>query len=138
MIRAFTDGGARGNPGPAGYGVRVEREDGTLVAELSGALGRATNNVAEYRGLIAALEYLIAHGYEDVEIRSDSELLVRQMRGEYKVKNEGLKPLYARARLLSLQIPRFAIRHVRRAENAEADRLSNLAMDEAERQLAGG
>ena len=136
MIRAFTDGGARGNPGPAGYGVRVEREDGTLVAELTGALGRATNNVAEYHGLIAALEYMIAEGHRDVEICSDSELLVRQMRGEYKVKNEGLKPLYAKARLLSIRIPRFTIRHVRRTENTEADRLSNLAMDESERQAA--
>jgi ribonuclease HI len=137
MTRAYIDGGARGNPGPAGYGVRIEAADGTLVAELYAPLGIATNNVAEYKGLIAALDYLVGHRHDDVEIRSDSELLVRQMRGEYKVKNEGLKPLYAQARLLAIQIPRLDIQHIRRVENQEADRLSNLAMDEAERALAG-
>jgi len=137
MTRAYIDGGARGNPGPAGYGVWIEAADGTLVTELYAPLGIATNNVAEYQGLIAALDFLVSNGHQDVEIRSDSELLVRQMRGEYKVRNERLKPLYARARLLALQIPRFDIRHVRRADNEQADRLSNLAMDEAERALAG-
>jgi len=137
-MRAYIDGGARGNPGPAGYGVRVEAPDGTLVAELFGPLGIATNNVAEYHGLVAALGYMVEHGHQDVEICSDSELLVKQMRGEYKVKNEGLKPLYVRARLLAIQISRFDICHVRREENTEADRLSNLAMDEAERQLGSG
>jgi len=137
MTRAYIDGGARGNPGPAGYGVRIEAADGTLVTELYAPLGIATNNVAEYQGLIAALDFLVANGHQDVEIRSDSELLVRQMRGEYRVRNEGLKPLYARARLLALQIPRLDIRHVRRADNEHADRLSNLAMDESERALAG-
>ncbi len=132
MIRAFTDGGARGNPGPAGYGVRIEREDGTLVTELKGALGRATNNVAEYEGLIAALTWLLAEGHRVADIRSDSELLVKQMRGEYKVKNAGLKPLHEHARSLALRFDRLRFQHVRRAENAEADRLANLAMDEAE------
>lgn len=133
MMRAFIDGGARGNPGPAGYGVRIERPDGTLVAELHGALGIATNNVAEYHGLIAALTYLIEHGCRTAEIRSDSELLVRQMRGEYRVKNTSLKPLFEQARGLVGQLDRVRIEHVRRDENAEADRLANLAMDDAER-----
>lgn len=132
-MRAFIDGGARGNPGPAGYGVRIEDQDGELVAELRGALGTATNNVAEYHGLIAALAWLAEHGHRDVEIRSDSELLVRQMRGEYKIKNEGLKPLAARARLLMMELGRVNLRHVRREANKEADRLANLAMDEAEK-----
>ncbi len=131
-MRAFIDGGARGNPGPAGYGVRIEDRDGTLVAELRGALGTATNNVAEYHGLIAALTWMAEHGHSDVEIRSDSELLVKQMRGEYKIKNEGLKPLAARARLLVMEVGRVDLRHVRRDANKEADRLANLAMDEAE------
>lgn len=133
MMRAFIDGGARGNPGPAGYGVRIERPDGTLVAELHGALGLATNNVAEYHGLIAALTYLIEHGCRTADILSDSELLVRQMRGEYRVKNTGLKPLFEQARGLVGQLERVRIAHVRRAENTEADRLANLAMDDAER-----
>jgi len=131
-MRAFIDGGARGNPGPAGYGVRIEDQRGELVAELRGALGIATNNVAEYHGLIAALAWMAEHGHRDVEIRSDSELLVKQMRGEYKIKNEGLKPLAARARLLMMEVGRVDLRHVRREANKEADRLANLAMDEAE------
>jgi ribonuclease HI len=132
MIVAYIDGGARGNPGPAGYGVRVERPDGTLVEELHGALGVATNNVAEYSGLLAALQWAVDHGEREVHIRADSELLVRQMRGEYKVKHPGLQPLAARARLLCMQLDRVVFEHVRRAQNAEADRLSNLAMDESE------
>jgi ribonuclease HI len=132
MIVAYIDGGARGTPGPAGYGVRVERPDGTLVEELHGALGVATNNVAEYSGLLAALQWAVDHGEREVHIRADSELLVRQMRGEYKVKHPGLQPLAARARLLCMQLDRVVFEHVRRAQNAEADRLSNLAMDESE------
>ena len=138
MIRAFIDGGARGNPGPAGYGVRIEDGDGALVAELRGSLGIATNNVAEYHGLIAALIWLAQHGHRDVEIRSDSELLVKQVRGDYKIKNEGLKPLAARARLLMMELDRVDLRHVRREENKDADRLANLAMDEAEKARGKG
>jgi ribonuclease HI len=133
MIRAYIDGGARGNPGPAGYGVRIEDADGTLVEELYAPLGIATNNVAEYNGLLAALQWAIDHGHRDVHIRSDSELLVKQMRGEYKVKNEGLRPLVARARLLMMELGNVRFEHVRRELNKEADRLSNLAMDEAEK-----
>jgi len=138
VIRAFIDGGARGNPGPAGYGVRIEDGDGALVAELRGSLGIATNNVAEYHGFIAALTWLAEHGHRDVEIRSDSELLVKQVRGDYKIKNEGLKPLAARARLLMMELDRVDLRHVRREENKDADRLANLAMDEAEKARGKG
>jgi ribonuclease HI len=135
MILVYIDGGARGNPGPAGYGVRIESPDGVVLDELHGALGIATNNVAEYNGLLAALQWAVDHGEQRVHIRADSELLVKQMRGEYKVKNPGLQPLYVRARLLAAQLDEVKFEHVRREFNTEADRLSNLGMDEAERQL---
>jgi ribonuclease HI len=135
MIVAYIDGGARGNPGPAGYGARIEAPDGTLLAELHGGLGIATNNIAEYNGLLAALQWAIDHGRTRVRIRADSELLVKQMRGEYKVKNPGLKPLYVRARLLVASLEEVVFEHVRRELNEEADRLSNLGMDAAERTL---
>ena len=137
MIRAYIDGGARGNPGPAGYGARIEAEDGTLIDELYGPLGIATNNVAEYNGLLAALQWAIDHGEQDVHIRADSELLVKQMRGEYKVKNPGLQALAARARLLIMQLSTVRFEHVRRELNKEADRLSNVAMDLAEGKPSG-
>ena len=132
MIVAYIDGGARGNPGPAGYGVRIESADGTLVQELHGALGVATNNVAEYNGLLAALRWAVENGARELRVRSDSELLVRQMRGEYRVKHPGLQPLAAQARLLVMQIGRVDFEHVRREQNVEADRLSNVAMDVSE------
>lgn len=132
MIRAYIDGGARGNPGPAGYGVRIEDADGTLIAELYAPLGIATNNVAEYSGLLAALKWAVDHEARRLHIRSDSELLVKQMRGEYKIKNAGLQPLAARARLLAMELDEVTFEHVRRELNKEADRLSNLAMDMAE------
>jgi ribonuclease HI len=135
MVCAYIDGGARGNPGPAGYGVRIEAPDGTLIAELFGGLGIATNNVAEYNGLLAALKWAVDHGHMDVQIRADSELLVKQMRGEYKVKHPGLQALAARARLLVGQLDDVTFQHVRREQNKEADRLSNLGMDEAEAAL---
>jgi probable phosphoglycerate mutase len=135
MITAYIDGGARGNPGPAGYGVRIEDAGGELVAELHGGLGVATNNVAEYNGLLAALRWAAAHGERDVLVRADSELLVRQMRGEYKVKHPGLQPLYVQARLLVMELGNVRFEHVRREMNKEADRLSNLGMDEAQEQL---
>jgi len=137
MIVAYIDGGARGNPGPAGYGVRIESADGALIDELHGALGIATNNVAEYNGLLAALQWAVDHGHVDLRIRSDSELLVKQMRGEYKVKHPGLQPLYVRARLLVMQLDRVVFEHVRREHNTEADRLSNVAMDEAQERDKG-
>jgi probable phosphoglycerate mutase len=128
---AYIDGGARGNPGPAGFGVRVEQPDGTLVHEFSDAIGVATNNVAEYRGLLAALEWAKAHGHPALHVRSDSLLLVQQMRGIFKVKNAGLQPLHAKARLLAHEIGRVTFEHVGRARNAHADRLANAAMDGA-------
>ena len=134
MIIAYVDGGARGNPGPAGYGVHIESESGEVLAELHGGLGIATNNVAEYHGLLAALAWAIDHGHRDVHIRADSELFVKQMRGEYKVKHPGLKPLYVRARLLTMELSNVEFEHVRREKNKEADRLANLGMDEAEKE----
>ena len=128
-IVAYIDGGARGNPGPAGYGVRIERADGTLVDEFGKAIGVATNNVAEYRGLLAALEWARDHDHRIVHVRSDSLLLVQQMLGRYKVKHPGLQPLHARARLLAHEIGRVTFEHVRREHNPHADRLANEAMD---------
>jgi probable phosphoglycerate mutase len=130
---ANIDGGARGNPGPAGWGAVVRTVDGAVAAELWGALPHATNNVAEYQGLIAALEWCADQGATEVTIRSDSLLLVQQMKGVYKVKNPGLIPLHGRARLLAHRIGRVQFEHVRRELNRDADRLANLAMDEAER-----
>ena len=131
MIVAYIDGGARGNPGPAAYGVRIENLDGSLVEEFSESIGVATNNVAEYRALLAALEWARTHEQSAVHIRSDSLLLVQQMLGNYKVKNAGLQPLHAKARLLAHEIGRVTFEHVGRALNAHADRLANTAMDEA-------
>lgn len=127
---ANIDGGSRGNPGPAGYGVRIEREDGVVI-ELKESLESATNNVAEYSGLIAALAWAAQHGIERLRVRSDSELLVKQMRGEYRVKNPGLQPLHEQARQLARQIGHVTFEHVRREFNKDADRLANEAMDEA-------
>lgn len=132
MITAYIDGGARGNPGPAGYGVWIENAEGEKIAELHGGLGLATNNVAEYHGLLAALKWAGDHGERDVLIRADSELLVKQMRGEYRVRHPGLQPLYGRARLLLMELGKVRFEHVRRELNKNADRLSNLGMDEAE------
>jgi len=128
-IVAYIDGGARGNPGPAGYGVRIERGDGTLVHEFGQAIGVATNNVAEYRGLLAALEWAREQGEKALHVRSDSLLLVQQMLGRYKVKHPGLQPLHARARMLAHEIGRVTFEHVRREQNPDADRLANEAMD---------
>ena len=130
MITAYIDGGARGNPGPAGYGVRIE-QDGKLVEEFGAAIGTATNNVAEYRGLIAALEWARARDHSQLHVRSDSLLLVQQMLGNYRVKNAGLQPLHAKAQLLAHEIGRVTFEHVGRAKNAHADRLANAAMDAA-------
>jgi ribonuclease HI len=135
MIVAYIDGGARGNPGPAGFGVRIEREDGSVVEEFGASIGVATNNVAEYRGLLAALEWARAHGHARVHVRSDSLLLVQQMLGNYKVRNAGLQPLHAHAQQLAREIGRVTFEHVGRSSNAHADRLANTAMDDAARQL---
>jgi ribonuclease HI len=128
---AYIDGGARGNPGPAGFGVRVEEAGGTLIEEFAESIGVATNNVAEYRALIAALEWARRRGAHQLHVRSDSLLLVQQMLGRYKVKNAGLQPLHAKASLLAREIGQVTFEHVGRALNAHADRLANRAMDDA-------
>ncbi|HEX5038434.1 MAG TPA: ribonuclease HI family protein [bacterium] len=125
----YTDGAARGNPGPAGAGAFICTGDGKTVAEIAEYLGETTNNVAEYKGLIYGLEKLIELGAKDVEIRADSELMVRQLNGQYKVKHPNLIPLYREALDLLRKIPSFKIMHIRREQNAEADRLSNEAID---------
>lgn len=129
MITAYFDGGSRGNPGLAGWGAYIVDDAGTVLAELSGALGTATNNVAEYHGLIAALQWAADHDVTALSIKGDSLLLVEQMRGNYKVKNEGLKPLHMKARMLVMQIGNVSFSHVPRERNKDADRLSNLGMD---------
>ncbi|MGE0864933.1 MAG: ribonuclease HI family protein [Vicinamibacterales bacterium] len=129
MITAYFDGGSRGNPGPAGWGAYIVNDDGTVLAELSGALGTATNNVAEYNGLIAALQWAADNNVTALAVKGDSLLLVEQMRGNYKVKNEGLKPLYLRAKMLVMQIGNVSFAHVPRENNKQADRLSNIGMD---------
>ncbi len=126
---ASIDGGARGNPGHAGYGVVIEDEVGRPVAELSEYLGRQTNNYAEYSGLLAALSYAIKHGFKAMKVVSDSELLVKQINGEYKVSSPALKELYAQAMKSIDQLDYFEVKHVPREQNREADRLANLAMD---------
>jgi ribonuclease HI len=128
-IVAHSDGGARGNPGPAGYGVVINDQAGKKVAHLSEYLGHQTNNFAEYQGLIAALEYAIEHGPKALKLISDSELLVRQIKGIYKVKNAVLQDLHGRAKELIAQLEWFSIGHALREQNTEADRLANEAMD---------
>jgi probable phosphoglycerate mutase len=132
---ANIDGGARGNPGPAGWGAFIRFDDQTV--ELYGALPHATNNVAEYQGLVSALAWCADRGATSLTIKSDSLLLVQQMRGVYKVKNDGLKPLHGQARLLASRIGRVTFEHVPREQNKDADRLANLAMDEAAKGARG-
>jgi ribonuclease HI len=129
-FQANIDGGSRGNPGPASYGVVVRNERGEIVAKLKKYIGRMTNNVAEYYGLIAALDYAQSHGVRALRVESDSELLVRQMRGHYKVKSPDLRPLFERAKKMSQTFESFRIDHVYREQNAEADALANEALDE--------
>ncbi len=133
---AHSDGGARGNPGPAGYGVVIQDEAGRKVAALSQYLGHQTNNFAEYQGLIAALEYAIGHGPKAIRVVSDSELLVRQIKGVYKVKNATLQELHARAKQLIAQLDWFSIDHALREHNREADDLANQAMDKGTGRVA--
>jgi ribonuclease HI len=126
---ANIDGASRGNPGPAAYAVVIRDPQGQLVLELAKKFGRDTNNVAEYYALLAALDYATSHGISALRIRSDSELLVRQMQGRYKVKSADLKPLHERASILARQLKYFAIEHVRREQNRDADALANVALD---------
>ena len=129
--RLYTDGGARGNPGPAAYGFVLEAEDGTVLAAEGKAIGSTTNNVAEYSGLIAGLRRAVELQIPDVEVVSDSELMVKQMRGEYKVKNEALRGLSLEASTLARQLQNVEYRHVKRAHNELADKLVNEALDAA-------
>ena len=133
---AHVDGGSRGNPGPAGYGVHITQDDGTIV-ELMGAIDLATNNVAEYNGLLAALRWAVEQHLQAFHVRADSELMVKQMKGVYRVKNADLLPLYEDARSLMRQIGRVTFEHVRREFNKDADRLANEAMDAVERLSRG-
>jgi ribonuclease HI len=135
---AHIDGGARGNPGPAGYGVVIEDESGHKVAALSEYLGHQTNNFAEYQGLIAALEFAVDKGRKGLKVISDSELMVRQIKGVYKVKNPVLQDLHARAKQLIGKLEWFSIGHVLRGHNQEADRLANAAMDKGSGRATSG
>jgi probable phosphoglycerate mutase len=128
-ITAYCDGGARGNPGPAGFGAVVQDAKGTVLAELSDFLGIQTNNVAEYSGLLAVLSYALAHGHRRLRVVSDSELMVKQIQGKYQVKSPGLRPLYEQARKKIAQLEHFEITHALRHKNKDADRLANDAMD---------
>ena len=125
----WSDGAARGNPGPAGIGAILKTPDGNVIAEVSDFLGHTTNNVAEYRALLAGLERAIEVGIQRIEVRADSELMIKQLKGQYRVKNAGLKPLYEQARELLSQFSNVKLSHVRREHNSEADRLANLGID---------
>jgi probable phosphoglycerate mutase len=128
-VIAHCDGGARGNPGPAGYGAQLTAESGEVLAELSEFLGIRTNNVAEYSGLLGVLAWTIEHGYRRLRVVSDSELMVKQIQGKYKVNSPDLKPLWAEARARIAKLDQFEITHALRHKNKDADRLANEAMD---------
>jgi ribonuclease HI len=128
-IVAYCDGGSRGNPGPAGFGVYIQDSAGKALAELSEFLGTHTNNFAEYSALLAALEFAINHGHKSLRVVSDSELMVKQMKGQYRVNSPELRPLYEEAQRRVPKLDRFQIQHVLREKNRHADRLANLAMD---------
>jgi ribonuclease HI len=129
FITAYCDGGSRGNPGPSGYGVSIEDAAGRPVAEVSEFLGVKTNNFAEYSGLLAALEYALAHGYTRLRVVADSELMVKQMKGQYRVSSPDLRPLWEEAKRRVAGLERFEIQHVLRGKNKRADALANQAMD---------
>lgn len=132
-VRAWIDGGSRGNPGPSAVGVLIEDMDGETLATVSQVIGVATNNVAEYKALLAALDKAVDLGAKEIEVISDSELLVKQMLGQYRVKNAGLQPLFMEARGKAAKFTRFSIRHTGREHNVKADGLVNSALDEQER-----
>ncbi len=127
----YTDGGARGNPGPAGIGARLMTAGGDVVEDVADYIGKATNNVAEYQALIAGLEVALDRGVERLDVFLDSELVVRQVNGQYKVKDAGLKPLHQQACLLLSRFHEVDVKHVRREQNAAADALVNQAIDAA-------
>jgi ribonuclease HI len=129
FVVAHCDGGSRGNPGPSGYGVVIEDASGRTLAELSEFLGVKTNNFAEYAGMLAALEYALKHGLPRLRVVADSELMVKQMKGQYRVNSPDLRPLWEEAKRRVAALERFEIQHVLRGKNQGADRLANLAMD---------
>jgi ribonuclease HI len=129
VITAYCDGGSRGNPGPAGFGVFIQGADGEVLGELSEYLGKHTNNFAEYSALLAALDFALTQGHRRLKVISDSELMVKQMKGQYKVNSPELRPLYEEARRRSIRLDSFQIQHVLREKNQRADRLANMAMD---------
>ena len=133
--KLHTDGGARGNPGPAGIGVVLTAESGEVVGEVAQGIGRATNNVAEYKALIAGLELALAIAVPDLEVFMDSELVVSQLKGEWKIKNDALRHLAIEARRLLNRFQKVTLNHVRREHNADADKLANQGMDQAELDL---
>jgi probable phosphoglycerate mutase len=135
---AHCDGGSRGNPGPSGYGAVVEDPTGKVVARLSAFLGHQTNNYAEYKGLIAVLSWAKEHRARRLRVVSDSELMVKQIKGQYKVASPGLRPLWEEAKLLARQLERFEMRHTLRGGNKEADQLANDAMDKGTGRPAAG
>lgn len=126
----YCDGAARGNPGPAGLGVYITEDDGTLVHEIARGLGETTNNVAEYSALVAGLEWCVTNGVDSVQVRADSDLVIKQMKGVYKVKAKNLIRLHRRARELATALGQVTFEHVRREFNKDADRLANLGVDE--------
>jgi ribonuclease HI len=130
-VLLYTDGGARGNPGPAAFAYVLQTEDGTVLASRGEAIGVATNNVAEYSALIAGLRHAVEIGLTELEVRSDSELMVKQMRGEYRVKNKALQELFLDAGRLARQLPAVTYTHVRREHNQLADQLLNDVLDAA-------
>jgi ribonuclease HI len=125
----WSDGAARGNPGPAGAGAVLKRPSGEVLAEVSGFLGHTTNNVAEYKALLMGLKQALDLGIRRIEVRADSELLIKQLRGEYRVKDEKLKLLFAEAKALLARFASTKLLHVRREQNADADRLANAGID---------
>ena len=137
-VTAYCDGGSRGNPGPAGYGVYVEGPDGEKLAELSEYLGKTTNNVAEYSGLLAALAWVLEQNRRRLRVVADSELMVKQMQGRYKVNSPDLRPLWEEAKRRAARLEGFRIEHVLRGKNQRADRLANLAMDQGMGRTAAG
>lgn len=130
FLKLFTDGAARGNPGPAGAGAVLCDAKGGVREELCEYLGETTNNIAEYRALLLGLKKAVALGSTEIEILADSELMVRQLNGEYRVKNEGLRPLFQEAVRLLKRFKKYSIKHIDREQNYEADRLANRAIDE--------
>jgi len=129
LVVAHIDGASRGNPGPAAYGVVLESADGAPLATLSKTLGQTTNNVAEYHGLLAALEYVLENHLTRLKVLTDSELMARQIQGVYKVRSPDLRPLYELSRSAIAKLESFSIQHVRREQNRDADRLANEALD---------